>query len=220
LTDRNVISGVMGSNRRDLSALKTPFHYEYANCRPVDKDVLKFTRRFGFLDWDGQFVGKSDVAGMQFSFHMEEWREHRTKFLSAWATTSRNRKGLPWEIVPDNFPLPSEGSTWMILADKGEASMLLKGPQTMWQVTEKGPVAWVYVQSPWQYLWMLLSFEKRERVRICQNPECAAPYFIARRKDQRFCSEDCSHRIAARRWWSEHGNEWRQGRMGRRKTKG
>jgi len=211
----NVISGVMGSRRRDLS--KTSFHCEYANCLTARDAVLKFTRHYGPLDWDGQFVGKSNVARMQFSFHMEEWREHRAKFLSAWGTTSRNQKRLPWEIVPDNFPLPSEGSTWMILSGKDNASILLKGPQTMWQVTEKGPVAWVYARSPWQYLWMLLSFQKREHVRICQNPECATPYFIATRKDQLFCGKDCAHRIAVRRWWSEHGNEWRRGRKVRRR---
>jgi hypothetical protein len=222
LAEPNIISGVMGSKRRDLSILKTPFHREYANCRPEPNAVLKFTRQFGLLDWKGQFVGQADVAGLKFSFDMEAWREHRAKFLSAWATASINPKGLPWEIVPDNFPLPFDGSTWMVLGGLGEkehASMLLKGPQTLWRLTEKGPVAYVYAQTSWQYLWMLLSFERREHLRTCQNPDCPAPYFIAHRKDQMFCGEDCAHRIAVRRWWSQHGNKWRRTRI-KRKTRG
>lgn len=219
---RNVISGVMGSKRRDLSALKTPFHREYANCSLARDAVLRFTRQFGLLDWEGQFVGQSDVAGLKFSFHFEEWREHRAKFLSAWGTVSRNPKGLPWDIVPDSFPLPFDGATWMVLGGESKmdpASLLLKGPQTMWRVSEKGPVAYVYTQTSWQYLWMLLSFEKREHVRTCQNPDCPAPYFIAGRKDQMFCGEDCAHRIAVRRWWSKHGNQWRQTRKSRRRRR-
>ena len=215
LAERNIVSGVMGSRQCDLSMLRAPFHREYANWPPEPNAVLRFTQKYGLLDWEGQCSGRSDVAGLQFRFHMEEWREHRAKFLSAWATASINRRGLPWEIVPDNFPLPDNGSTWMVLEglrEKDDASMLLKGPQTVWKLSEEGRVAYIYAQTTWQYLWILLGFEKRDSQRVCKNPDCPAPFFIARRKDQVFCGEDCAHIIVGRRWWKKHGNEWRQAR--------
>ncbi len=213
LAEPNVISGVMGSKRRDLSALREPFHREYANCTLDRKAILMFTRQYGLLDWEGQFAGRTDLAGLKFTFHVEEWREHRANFLSAWATTSRNQKGLNWSIVPDTFPMPSTRSAWMVFDHN---SLIVKGPKTLWTLTEKGPVARVYAQTSWEYLWMLLCFEQREKLRSCENPKCAAPYFIARRKDQRFCGEDCAHLIAASRWWTQHGKEWRRRRASRK----
>lgn len=44
-----------------------------------------------------------------------------------------------------------------------------------------------------------------ENARHCPNPECPAPYFFARRRQQRYCSEVCAEpaqREAKRRWWN------------------
>jgi hypothetical protein len=205
---RNTISGVLGLKRIDLSALREPFHREYANCLGDAKAVLKFVERFGHLDWDRKFAGKTDLLGQKFHFRMEEWWEYRARYLSAWATLSINSKGLPWNIVPCGFPMPCAGSTWLILGD----SLTLKGPETLWRVAENGPTAFVYSQTAWEFLWLLLSFEKRQSLRICKNEGCTARYFIARRKDQVFCSEDCSHKVAVRKWWAQCGNEWRRSR--------
>lgn len=48
----------------------------------------------------------------------------------------------------------------------------------------------------------------------CGNPECPAPYFFAKKKSQRFCSEDCSapaKREAKRRWWRENRGKTTKG---------
>jgi hypothetical protein len=49
----------------------------------------------------------------------------------------------------------------------------------------------------------------------CSNKECPAPYFFARRKSQKFCSDICAlpaQREHKRRWWSRHGEKWRKRR--------
>ncbi len=49
----------------------------------------------------------------------------------------------------------------------------------------------------------------------CGNPDCAAPYFFAKRKRQKYCSDSCAaygQRQAKSRWWAEHGEEWREKR--------
>jgi len=54
-----------------------------------------------------------------------------------------------------------------------------------------------------------------DRARHCQNPECAAPYFFAARRSQKYCSGECAlpaQQESKKRWWDEHGSEWRRTR--------
>lgn len=61
-----------------------------------------------------------------------------------------------------------------------------------------------------------------DRARYCANPECPAPYFFVTRKNQRYCSEICAgpaQRELKRKWWAEHGEEWRAARQGKQPSK-
>jgi hypothetical protein len=58
------------------------------------------------------------------------------------------------------------------------------------------------------------------RLTQCNNPACPSPFFFARRLSQRFCSEDCAlpaQREIKRRWWTEHGTNWRRRRAAKKK---
>lgn len=48
---------------------------------------------------------------------------------------------------------------------------------------------------------------------VCENPDCPAPYFIRKRKTQKFCEAgpcvEYGARVRANNWWHAHGNEWR-----------
>jgi hypothetical protein len=50
----------------------------------------------------------------------------------------------------------------------------------------------------------------------CGNPGCPAPYFLARRTDQKYCERGECTRYAQNRyalkWWGEHGLVWRANR--------
>ncbi len=51
------------------------------------------------------------------------------------------------------------------------------------------------------------------KARYCGNPDCPAHYFFGTRTNQQFCSEFCAEhgqREAKRRWWAEHGADWRK----------
>jgi hypothetical protein len=55
----------------------------------------------------------------------------------------------------------------------------------------------------------------RDRARHCPNPDCPAPYYFAKRRSQKYCSDSCAlpaQREFKRRWWAEHGSTRRQGR--------
>jgi hypothetical protein len=57
------------------------------------------------------------------------------------------------------------------------------------------------------------------RLRICPNANCPAPYFLAPRQHQRYCSESCAEffqRQYKREWWAVNGNRWRAGRSGKK----
>jgi hypothetical protein len=54
-----------------------------------------------------------------------------------------------------------------------------------------------------------------DRALVCGNPDCPAPLFFRSRTNrrQRYCSPKCSgfgQREAKRKWWADHGHEWRE----------
>jgi len=226
LPEHEVISGIFGTGFCDLSHLRQgPFHRTFANWRSGPADILEFTRRFGPLDWEGEFADLDAVSGLKFAFLAVHWRERQTEFRKLWETARTEGPGGPtWLTLPvtGDFPVAAGEDRYTRPANydrgKDEDSFIWQTPETLWQPTPKGPLAKVSAKTTWQYLCLALSFEKLESLGRCENPECTTPYFIASRKGRMFCSEDCAHRIAGRRWWSEHGNEWRQ-RRARRKTK-
>ncbi len=63
-------------------------------------------------------------------------------------------------------------------------------------------------------------FLRSALAKVCANPDCPAPYFIAGRRTQQYCSEKCSgvlQRAHKLRWWKEHGKEWRSSKRSRGK---
>jgi hypothetical protein len=61
------------------------------------------------------------------------------------------------------------------------------------------------------------------KMAVCGNPECPNKYFLKARKTQRFCDRPaCSaygQREHKRKWWSEHGDEWKQSRAKKGESK-
>lgn len=55
----------------------------------------------------------------------------------------------------------------------------------------------------------LLTYFRRsaDRALYCPNPDCVAPYFLSKKKGQKWCSDACavaSLRESKRRWWREN----------------
>jgi hypothetical protein len=60
------------------------------------------------------------------------------------------------------------------------------------------------------------------RTLYCGNAECPAPYLFAKRRNQKYCSAICaesSQRESKRKWWAEHGEEWRSERQTKKVSK-
>jgi hypothetical protein len=68
-------------------------------------------------------------------------------------------------------------------------------------------------------IWLLKSADK---TRCCPHPDCPTPYFLAKRRNQRYCSEVCAQRgerELKQKWWEKHGKEWRRQRQKKSRRK-
>lgn len=68
-------------------------------------------------------------------------------------------------------------------------------------------------------IWLLKSADK---TRCCPHPDCPSPYFLAKRRNQRYCSEVCAQRgerELKQKWWEKHGKEWRRQRQKKSRRK-
>jgi hypothetical protein len=66
------------------------------------------------------------------------------------------------------------------------------------------------LQGAFHYL-----LENSDLAKRCGNAACAKPYFFSKRRNARYCSDECfaaAQRATKREWWEEHGEEWRQSR--------
>lgn len=77
-------------------------------------------------------------------------------------------------------------------------------------------------QSVWpNYLILSLTLaigvaEHGPKMAMCENAGCPQRYFLKGRKTQRFCDRPaciaCGQREHKRKWWNEHGKEWKKTR--------
>ncbi|HEV2194055.1 MAG TPA: hypothetical protein VGR55_00595 [Candidatus Acidoferrum sp.] len=69
---------------------------------------------------------------------------------------------------------------------------------------------------------LYLLWVKSSLAKVCKNPSCAAPFFIARRIQQQYCGDDCAtpFRLEAKlKWWNSTGKERREKKIAKRKTR-
>lgn len=98
--------------------------------------------------------------------------------------------------------------------DSHHAQREALGPPRLAVATLKPGVA-VYAKDMWSFIRIafLLDYE-RGRVKVCGNPNCPVPYFLAKRRDQRICERgDCTawaQRQWALNWWNMEGSKRRQ----------
>ncbi len=63
---------------------------------------------------------------------------------------------------------------------------------------------------------LLDSVKLVEKMAVCENPECATPYYFSKRNGQKLCGSDVcvgwAQRQAKAKWWASHGIEWRHER--------
>jgi hypothetical protein len=61
-----------------------------------------------------------------------------------------------------------------------------------------------------------------DKFRKCRNPDCKAPFFIADRGKQSYCSAECAavaQKAYKRTWWKNNGASWREARRKKEQSK-
>lgn len=237
------VRGEFGEKELDFRSLKEAPHKIFVNWPNKPEDILAFTKRYGLLDPNGKYcpwklnqrkydreatkaakfadprsrIFTSGSRITTFSFSVASWIEAQKYFREYW---NGNATWDKWDVVRLDLIsefMPSEiAGTPPKLRHPGLVvdDLIVSAPNSL-----SKPLLVFTAMTLWQYLCALLAFHKVGELRNCENLDCPAPRFIARRKDQVYCSNDCAGLIAKRRWWAKHGEQWRQQRL-RTKLKG
>ncbi|MBZ5698675.1 MAG: hypothetical protein LAN18_09030 [Acidobacteriia bacterium] len=72
----------------------------------------------------------------------------------------------------------------------------------------------------WQFICYLFKCDDwDEKIGVCGNPGCSAPYFVKKRIDQKYCEKgactDYAHQQHALKWWRETGQRRRAKKRGK-----
>lgn len=208
----------LAEQRRDLSALREALHVKFANWGSTPKEVAAFTRKYGVVTELRSVV----QPGRDSFFYVDDWCQQQDRFRGLWKTArSKTEKWDKW--IEDFLELtePEGGPLWE--ADFEELRRDWEGRSVeevfgwpkvsaRFSHSRNGLVINLVPRSTWAYLLLRLLMEKTNSLRICRNKDCPAPYFVARRKDQRFCGSDCARLVTNRRWWRKKGKAWRRKR--------
>ena len=171
---------------------------DFANVQNDPKDILRFVKRYGVLrQRELETVEVPDeppILRGKFFLSCDGWLHHQSTFRGYWELGQKDSAEMARLI---SFELGLYGSAptpvdIQVVPDVRGLELRLQ-PVDLWQAL----------------CLMLVSFAGR--LRKCQNESCpGSPYFIATRRDQKYCNENCSRLVANRRWWNAKGPEWRQ----------
>jgi hypothetical protein len=193
----------LGKVKRQLLLDSARLISDFVNTQDDPEGVLRFTRRYGILQrGEQEYFEEVDDVGDQFCVLCADWLDRQKEFRDQW-----NKKGKADEETALVFakqinPTSRFGravKTYVVPAKNGAFQLELRPDDLLGAV------------------WLaLLGFSGRTRK--CDNPTCSSPYFIAARRDQKYCTEICSRLVANRTWWAKRGAQWRAKRMKGRKS--
>jgi hypothetical protein len=206
-----VISGDLSKEKRDLSLLGEPIHKLFVNWRPDLEGLVEFTKKFGVLELRC-FLMDDEIQEDHFNIEIAEWRTKQEELQKWWDMNGRKDPGVLSEVKKRLGIDPPSSPEHYTLAklQQDHRNPRLKPFELDWDYQARVLIGKIQVPDLYHYMCFLLMFQKLGSLRRCQNPDCAAPRFIAGRTDQIFCTTDCAALIAKRRWWAEHGNSWRK----------
>jgi len=199
LTTANYILGRLGKESVDVFKRSDQVLQDFVNVQEDPKDILRFTKRYGVLRLDDvETVEPPDekpIPRDRFLISCDQWLKRQNRFRDYWRA-GRDRDKLAKQISEELGLDRTKG---------GVDLQVRPGTRGLELRLEAGDL--------WQALCLML-IGLADRLRVCQNESCpSSPFFIAIRRDQKFCDENCSRLVANRRWWKKHGDQWRQKRV-------
>ncbi|HJZ64701.1 MAG TPA: hypothetical protein VKD70_10300 [Candidatus Acidoferrum sp.] len=217
------VTGVFGYDCLDLSRLKDPIFWTFANVQSTNNAIANFTARYGVLDFEGRFsdydVEMDSKWGKEFSFPLEIWRLRQRQFRSWWLlhASKRGEELMHSAGRATHFPHVQDDNRFLVpTCFEGVTELIWRGPRFSWTTSNGRLGVNVSARTLWQYVALQMLFTDLGVLRKCENEKCPTPFFVSRRGNQVFCSSDCAERVAKKRWWDRHGLEWRRKRTSKR----
>ena len=186
---------------------------ELANLREDPKDFERFVKRWPrfvpVLERDLPGVGpigKAQIPNKFWTLH-----ERREALRRIWRSSSLTLS----ELLLPNEP-PEELRNQEAYKHRNDET----GQQMGWNWEPQVKLDWQrreFIYEPRTDFQRALYglFRQSARAKVCGNLECPAPYFIASKPTQRYCSETCAEvfqREWKRKWWAKHGAKRRRSR--------
>jgi hypothetical protein len=185
---KNVIDGHVTNEVPNPARWKEPPHVAFANISIDAKAVRMFNSTYGPLfadvdeipnEGDDEFQVNLTLLGYMQDRIREVWRD-KLKLSQLWIAQGRELFDR-YILLLCRIGRPSDAS-W-----RGKDLSGLSGE--------------LLVADCWTYLRMLLARDLESgRARICKNPECVTPYFVAGRTDQDYCCHKCSSGVSVKRF--------------------
>jgi hypothetical protein len=234
-----LIGGKLGKVSKDVGRMLPPIHTKFANWGSSPQEIERFTRLFGVL-WDCD--SNNYKPDYDFGLETSEWKKDQKRFRDWWRyrlgakppmtlsargaelkrteqearQLQRAMRGLqPIEDVQQSFL-----DDLKKILEFDPLSPEAPVPSLAYSMDSKGIKVEIVAPDLWTYMILRLLTEKPAMLRVCQNKTCSNPYFVATRKDQKFCCSDCSQLVASRRWWASQGSDRRRKRNLSRRKKG
>lgn len=178
---------------RHLYERRKELLFDLANMH--DSGFARFSRRWGKRFRRNQTVlSESDVLRLRDELR-QIWRPE--------ATAEKQRILEGWQAVP--HPIPTRPRT----------PFAYIGARPLWIDIWKPVLHTGRIEPAFHSIRAQLTqgvLEQHERLAACQNPDCPARYFLAKRNDQKYCGGECTayaQRQYASGWWNREGKEWR-----------
>jgi hypothetical protein len=165
-----VFSGETGSEIIDWKHWPDKPHVAFANLDLMDPETLKM-----FTKTYGPVIAdltKLPAADHRFEVDLYMVVSMRERVRSAWRAKDAKRLWLSESVERYDMPFTVSGKTLQLAPN-----------------------------DVFTYLRLLLTRDISEgRARICNNPDCATPYFITKRSDQTHCEWKCTNLIQQRKY--------------------
>ena len=191
--NKRELRGGLSSRPMDTGRLIDPPQVTLANLgieqpggAASEEQVLRFTAQYGSLGVKSEEIGEPETP---FWLDLATFHDTQRRLREAWTKQD-----------PDLFTDPSG---------------LVKGQGfDLWPINwkVKGHRLEIRPTSCYTYMQILLVRDIAAGLaKVCKNKKCPAPYFVAKRRDQRYCSAKCAgpaKRAAKLKWW--RGNRQRK----------
>jgi hypothetical protein len=175
----DILSGVVGEGVVDPVSWEAPPHAAFANlgypARAEERHVASFMKTYGVLRF-GQAGGLSGpihmpMQGKVFLTSIAALRFAQDQLRSAWRRPSGEHLRSLW--LPENLQeLGTLDLSFTLLQRRQRVELCLA--------------------DVWTFIRLILVRDVRDGLaRFCANENCEHPFFVANRRDQKFCGRDC-----------------------------